>query len=271
MSLTPKKILITGGASGIGRAVSAHFLENGWVVGTIDRNQYPVTDTAREYHFTGDLRDRNVISHAIEKFSIIKGSWEIVFCNAAVAHSGYFFDVPWDCHEEMVDTNLTSYLYLLHQSICKLRHSRSPLIIVSTSIASMYGVPLLATYSATKLALVGLVEALSIELEPFAIRCIYINIGRVDTPMQNKIKFWQKDRQNRTSWKPLLLPELKKNTAYYALQSPVDIGPLLLSAYSQRNGGNLFFPPVLRKYFAISRLIPAFIRRFRKKYMEKML
>ncbi|KAH8747731.1 hypothetical protein F5883DRAFT_721213 [Diaporthe sp. PMI_573] len=165
-----KKALITGGDSGIGRAVAILFAMKGARVAIV---YLPSEEEDAQHTRSQDVADR--VAHAL-------GGIDILVNNAAFRHGGgEIFNISNEQWSTTFKTNIDSYFYLTKQV---LKHLASDGIIInSASVDSYIGVPSRLDYAASKGAVVAFTRALSNELVKKGIRVNAVASGPVWTPL----------------------------------------------------------------------------------------
>jgi short-subunit dehydrogenase len=188
--MSKKSILITGAASGIGRETALFFAKNEWFVGIFDVNETGLksleSDIGVSNCFAGfmDVTDSESVQNGIDAFaSKTGGRLDVLLNNAGILKFGLFENVPIKNHLQIVDVNIKGCLNCIYYCLPYLKKTADARIINLSSISSLYGVPELAVYSATKHALSSMTEALDIELEPYGIKVCDIKPPYVRTPM----------------------------------------------------------------------------------------
>jgi len=188
--MNKKSILITGAASGIGRATALFFAEKGWYVGLADINaaDLAVLDSSigpgNCCSMTMDVTDPESVASAFAVFAEkTGGAMDVLLNNAGILEFGRFGKVPLEKSLKVVDVNFKGCLNCIHYALKYLKKTPGARIINMSSASSIYGVPDLAVYSATKHALSGLTEALDIELEQYGIAVCDIQPPFVNTPL----------------------------------------------------------------------------------------
>jgi len=182
-------IFITGAASGIGRATAELFHRNGWFVGGYDLDAAGLEDLAALLGPDGttdvlDVTDKEAFDTAMASFGEhTDGRLDLLFNNAGIAVGGMFDDVPFEKSVATVNVNLIGVLNGVHAAIPLLKETSNSLCFTTSSSASTFGTPGLAVYSATKYAVKGLTEALSIELARYGSRAADVMPGIIDTPL----------------------------------------------------------------------------------------
>jgi len=192
-STKPRTIFITGAASGIGRETALLFSQRGWRVGAVDIDEAGLARLASEIGqteetrcWTGrlDVRDYAAWQERIREF----GAWsawhlDVLFNCAGIMRMGPFAETPIQEHVRTVEVNVIGVLNGIHASLELLRATKDSHVVTMGSASGIYGVPDLATYSASKFFVRGLTEALNVELERDGITVTDLMPLYVDTPM----------------------------------------------------------------------------------------
>ncbi len=185
-----KSIFITGAASGIGRATARLFADGGWFVGGYDVDVEGLEALATELgaeHCTIrclDVTDREDYARALDEFAgATGGRLDVLFNNAGIGRGGFFDQQSFDDVMAVVNVNLIGVLNGIHLASDLLKATPDSLCFTTSSSSATYGVPRIAVYSATKHAVRGLTEALSIELGRCGVRVADTLPGLIDTPM----------------------------------------------------------------------------------------
>ena len=193
-----KKVLITGCSSGIGKEVALTLAQEGFEVVATVRHPEKAKDLAGHTHLWVEKAD--VLSY-IEKEDdlgrIVKqyGSFDIVICNAGVMLGGFLEDLKMDEIQRLVDTNLMGVIYTIKAVLPDMIERKSGKIILLSSLAGRRGTPLMSCYDATKFALEGLAESLSLELAPYGITLHLVEPGCVQTDLYRQGAMKQSRRQ----------------------------------------------------------------------------
>jgi NADP-dependent 3-hydroxy acid dehydrogenase YdfG len=183
-----QSIFITGAASGIGRATALLFAGNGWFVGAYDRNAEGLKVLADEIGAADvvtsvlDVTDKAAFEAALASFSAeTNGRLDLLFNNAGIGRGGPFDQQPFEDILEVVRVNLIGVLNGVHSALPLLKATPGSLCFTTSSSSATYGMPNIAVYSATKHAVKGLTEALSIEFRAFGVRAADTLPGLIDT------------------------------------------------------------------------------------------
>ncbi len=187
------KVVITGGASGIGFGLAKAFAAGGAQVHIADANPAAAAEAvAAIAGLTATVADvaapdgaDRTLAEAQTRF----GGLDVLVNNVGVAGPTGGIETYADADiERTLDVNLKSHFYFAGRSISLLRASRrNPAILAMSSVAGRLGYGLRTPYVATKWAIVGLVKSLAIELGPQGVRANAILPGIVEGPRMDKV------------------------------------------------------------------------------------
>jgi NAD(P)-dependent dehydrogenase (short-subunit alcohol dehydrogenase family) len=183
-----KSIFITGAASGIGRATALKFAGGGWFVGAYDVNAAALETLLAEIGPDNgvigalDVTDKPGFEAALAAFGAeTGGKLDMLFNNAGIGRGGAFDQQPFEDILALVNVNLIGVLNGIHSALPMLKATRNSMCFTTSSSSATYGMPNIAVYSATKHAVKGLTEALSIEFAAFGVRAADTLPGLIDT------------------------------------------------------------------------------------------
>jgi NAD(P)-dependent dehydrogenase (short-subunit alcohol dehydrogenase family) len=181
-------ILITGAASGIGAATARLFHQQGWQVGLLDINHQALAALAGElgnvWHAELDVADPAAVKVALAEFCALHGGQlRLLFNSAGILQCGHFEEIELAEHARIVQINVQGTLNMLHAAFPYLKATPHAQVINMSSASGLYGVPHLASYSASKFAVRGLTEALDLEWAKYGIRVGDLMPPFVSTPM----------------------------------------------------------------------------------------
>ncbi|MCP3933766.1 MAG: SDR family oxidoreductase [Actinomycetia bacterium] len=190
-----KSIFITGAAGGIGRATALLFHSQGWFVGCYDIDSKALDVLCEELGtrcVAGvlDVTDKHAFDDALAHFATCtEGHLDLMFNNAGIAFAGYLDDVPFEKVRSMVEVNIMGVLNGIHAAIPLLKRTAHSLCFTTSSSAATFGAPGMAVYSATKYAVKGLTEALSVELARYGSRAADVSPGIIDTTLWDGVRY----------------------------------------------------------------------------------
>ncbi len=186
--LKSKKVLVTGGASGIGHATAARFLEEGCAVCVIDRDADNRARVARELPnlagvIDADVSDIQQVRRAFDEAVDQLGSVDVLINNAGISIRHDFLEITQQEWNEVLAVNLTGIFNMAQTAARHMMKKGSGVILNTASTAGSIGYPHYADYSASKGGVIGLTLSMALELAP-VVRVNAISPGYVLTPMQ---------------------------------------------------------------------------------------
>jgi NAD(P)-dependent dehydrogenase (short-subunit alcohol dehydrogenase family) len=164
-----KVILITGGSSGIGKAVGEYLHQKKYTVYGTSRNPSNYQGSTSFPLLALDVTQPETIHRAVHDVMEREGRIDVVINNAGVGITGPVEETPMDEIKKAFDTNLYGPLEVIKAVLPYMRKEKKGLIINVTSIAGYMGLPYRAIYSASKGALELVTEAYRMEIAPFGI------------------------------------------------------------------------------------------------------
>lgn len=181
-------ILITGAASGIGAASARIFRARGWRVGLLDMNGEALQRLAGELGDAWwrelDVTDATAVRDAVADFAGSgDGRLRLLFNCAGVLRFGRFEEIPVADHARLLAINVQGLLNCCHAAFAYLKATPGAQVLNMGSASGLYGVPEMASYSASKFAVRGLTEALELEWRRHGIRVADLMPPFVRTPM----------------------------------------------------------------------------------------
>jgi NAD(P)-dependent dehydrogenase (short-subunit alcohol dehydrogenase family) len=167
-----KVVLITGAASGIGRACAEHLAARGHVVYGGDRREATYAKPVRPLMM--DVNDDLSVEGAVSRIITEEGRIEVVVNNAGFGIAGAIEDTSMEEARAQLETNFFGPLRVTRAVLPQMRSQGSGMIVSVASIGGLIALPFQGLYSASKFALEGLSEALRMEVSRFGIRVILL-------------------------------------------------------------------------------------------------
>lgn len=168
-----KVVIITGGSSGIGKALAAEFGAQGSKILVTGRNPYDLEKTVEDLSakgitivgFRGDVGveedNKRMAEEAITKF----GTIDVLINNAGISMRALFEEADVEVIKKVMNINFFGVVYATKYCLPEIIRNKGSVIGIS-SIAGFRGLPGRTGYSASKFALNGFLEALRLELSP---------------------------------------------------------------------------------------------------------
>jgi meso-butanediol dehydrogenase/(S,S)-butanediol dehydrogenase/diacetyl reductase len=186
--LKDKRILITGGASGIGAATAARFLEEGARVCVLDRDAQGCDHIRRELPglaeaIIADVTDLMQVEAAFAEAVRLMDGVDVLVNNAGISIRHKFLDITPEEWEKVLSVNLTGVFYVAQTAARHMWERGSGAILQTASTNGLVGQPFYADYNATKAGVIALTKTMAVELAP-KVRVCAVAPGYVLTPMQ---------------------------------------------------------------------------------------
>ncbi|MFO6451386.1 MULTISPECIES: SDR family oxidoreductase [unclassified Aeromicrobium] len=181
--------VVTGAASGIGRAIAHRLGAAGWSLGLIDVDADGLAETAEGlgpvHTEVADVRSAEDVDHAVAAAAQALGPVDGLACAAGVLVPGGLRDTRPSDWQQHFDVNTTGILHCLQAVEPRLRDGAA-VAVVGSNAARVPRTGMLA-YSASKAATAALVRAAGLELAARGIRCNVVEPGSTDTAMQRDL------------------------------------------------------------------------------------
>ncbi|MGW5650394.1 SDR family NAD(P)-dependent oxidoreductase [Streptomyces humi] len=174
------RALVTGGASGIGRATADLLAERGAQVAVLDLDPSAVAKPL--LGFRADVTDDTSVRAAVTSAAEALGGLDVLVNNAGIGAQGTVEDNDDDEWHRVYDVNVLGMVRTARAALPHLRRSRHAAIVNTCSIAATAGLPQRALYSATKGAVYSLTLAMAADHLREGVRVNCVNPGTADTP-----------------------------------------------------------------------------------------
>ncbi len=233
--LKDKRVLITGGARGIGAATASRFLEEGARVVVLD-----IDDEARQRiedklpSLSGtvgaDVSNHEAVTQAFNELDKLLGGLDVLINNAGISIRHTFMEITPEEWQRVMDVNLNGMFFVAQQAARKMLENGNGVILNMGSTNGMMGYPFYADYNASKAGVIELTRSMALELAP-TVRVNVICPGYILTPMQ------------KAEYTPELLRECESKIPLGRLGQPEEVAALfafLASDDAQYITGQIF-------------------------------
>ena len=186
--LKNRRVLVTGGASGIGAATAARFLEEGSAVCVLDRDPKGREQIGRDLPklagvLAGDVSRLPEVCAAIEEAVRLMGGLDVLINNAGISIRHSFLDITPAEWDKVMAVNLTGVFYVAQAAARYMMQHDGGVILQTASTNGLVGQPYYADYNANKAGVIELTKTMALELAP-KVRVCAVAPGYVLTPMQ---------------------------------------------------------------------------------------
>jgi meso-butanediol dehydrogenase / (S,S)-butanediol dehydrogenase / diacetyl reductase len=186
--LKGKRVLITGGASGIGAATAARFLQEGSRVCVLDRDANAARTIRQQLPelaavLQADVTSLAQVQEAVENSVKEMGGLDVVVNNAGISIRHKFLDITPEEWDKVLAVDLTGVFYVAQTAARYMMANTGGVILQTASTNGVMGYPFYADYNAAKAGVIELTRSMALELAP-KIRVCAVAPGYVLTPMQ---------------------------------------------------------------------------------------
>lgn len=228
--LKGKTAIVTGGATGIGRAIAGALAAHGVRIVLADLNLDAAKKAAAELGpgalaFGLDVSKRAEVERSFALIEKSVENYDILIANAGVSTMNRAIDITDEEWDFNFAVNIKG-VFLTNQAAVRyfLKTARKGVIVNTASLAAKVGAPLLAHYSASKFAVLGWTQALAREVAPNGIRVNAVCPGFVKTSMQDREVAWEAQLRGLTPEQ--VIKEYVAQTPLGRLETPEDIAGL---------------------------------------------
>ncbi|WNG82567.1 SDR family NAD(P)-dependent oxidoreductase [Mycobacterium sp. ITM-2016-00316] len=170
--------VVTGGGSGIGRAIAQRLGADGYRVATLD-----LTASADDFSFAADVTDRAQVDAALDQIREQLGPIAILVNSAGLDGFKQFTDITFEEWQRVINVNLHGVFHTVQAVLPDMIEAGWGRIVNISSSSTHSGVPFMSHYVSAKSAVNGLTKSLALEYGQFGITVNAVPPGFIDTPM----------------------------------------------------------------------------------------
>lgn len=195
--------IVTGGSSGIGKAIARNLSLNGACVAIFGTNAERGNQVAQEIQqeagdcacrfYQVDVADTNAVEKAVQQVIENLGAVSILVNNAGITRDQLLMKMKEEDWNRVLDVNVKSCYNVSKPLVRSMMKARKGMIINISSVVGLMGNPGQVNYAASKAAMVGFTKALAKELAPKNVLVNCIAPGFIETPMTDKLSVSQKE------------------------------------------------------------------------------
>jgi len=180
--------LVTGGGSGIGRALSLELALRGSKVHVTDLNSEASKSVAAECGDSAsfeclDVCNAEAVKKCVNDLYKKNGRIDFIFNNAGIGGGGEVYDIPLEVWDKVIDINIRGVINGVHAAYSIMVKQGHGHIVNTASAAGLTPIPLLTPYVMSKHAVVGLSTSLRAEAAPFGVKVSVLCPGAIETPL----------------------------------------------------------------------------------------
>ncbi len=177
-SLKGKKVVVTGGCSGIGKSIALTFMQQGAEVHVIDLHESTEPLPSKIHFHQADITDLEVVEQIATRLTSI----DILVNNAGIPQIGNLEKTSPADFQRIFDVNVKGAYHCMYAFIPHMVKQKSGVILNMASVAASVGIPDRFGYSMTKGAIKSMTQSVAKDYINQGIRCNCISPGRVHTP-----------------------------------------------------------------------------------------
>ena len=186
--LKAKRVLITGGASGIGAATAGRLLDEGAKVIILDNNEEALAEIKSELPslsgtIQADVSDPDAVTRAFDELDGLVDGVDVLINNAGISVRASFVDITPEQWRRVMDVNLNGVFFVAQAAAKRMLAGDGGVILNMGSTNGIMGYPFYADYNASKAGVIELTRSMALELAP-AVRVNVVCPGFILTPMQ---------------------------------------------------------------------------------------
>ena len=218
LGLKDKRILITGGARGIGLAAASRFLEEGAQVVILDKDREGCDRLAQERPelkgtIVADVSDPNSVAQAFDELDDMLDELDVLINNAGISVRHPLLDIRAKDWLQVMEVNLNGVFFVAQQAARRMLKGKGGVILNMGSTNGLMGYPYYSAYNASKAGVIELTRSMALELAP-QVRVNAVCPGFILTSMQ------------KAEYTPELLQAFQKKVPLGRLGKPEEVAAL---------------------------------------------
>ncbi|WP_190275167.1 SDR family NAD(P)-dependent oxidoreductase [Collimonas fungivorans] len=231
-SYAGKRVFVSGGSQGLGRAIALQLARDGAHVCVAARGLDALAQTVAEMRQAATGRDTVLIARnvdvtdpaAVELVAAdavaALGGLDLLICNQGFAHAGQVHELPVKDFKQLIEVNYLGHAYLCRAFAPHFMQQKAGTVVMVSSVLGYLSTYGYAAYSASKWAIVGFAEGLRQELGLYGVQVKVVYPGTIDTP----------GLAQENADKPKVVWEIESNNAFNVVRSADEVARRLLIA-----------------------------------------
>ena len=266
MNILGNIILLTGGSAGIGRATAEYLMRQGYTVYAASRrgseNVEDPFSGGRIIGLCADVTDKNSLDVAVSRIIEEQGELSAVICNAGNGIAGSVEDTSLEEARYQMETNFFGVFNTVQACLPVFREQKHGKIIAISSVAAIAPIPFQGFYSASKSAIMLLMQSLSMEMKPYNVKCTCILPGDVKTDFTASRKYTEASELPGSAYTEAM------RTAVQTMEKdeqngmkPIVIAKAIHKVLKKKNPGHVVVPTFTYKLLClIMKLVPTSLK-----------
>lgn len=230
-----KVVIVTGSASGIGKATCEFLVSKGYIVygGDIQVEKNKYLDSIGGHSLTLDVTKEDEIKAGIDRVIKEQGRIDVLYNNAGFGIMGTAEETSMEDAHKQMEVNVFGYARMIQAVLPYMRQQKSGRIINTTSMGGRIYFPLASWYIASKHALEGWLDCLRLEIKEFGIDVVIIEPGFINTDFYNVSGSYGKKYSQNTAYNHLFEPIMKAKPL--KMSEPIVIAKIVEKAITAKH------------------------------------
>ena len=262
MNILGNIVLITGGSAGIGRATAEYLMRQGYTVYAASRrgseNIEDPFSGGRIIGLCADVTDKKSLDNAVSRIIEEQGELSAVICNAGNGIAGAVEDTSLEEARYQMETNFFGVFNTVQACLPIFRDQKHGKIIAISSVAAVAPIPFQGFYSASKSAIMLLMQSLSMEMKPYNVHCTCVLPGDVKTDFTASRKYTEKSKLPGSAYTDAMhaaVQTMEKDEQNG--MKPIVIAKAIAKVLKKENPGHVVVPHITYKLlYLLIKLVP---------------
>ena len=266
MNILGNIVLITGGSAGIGHATAEYLMRQGYTVYAASRrgseNIEDPFSGGRIIGLCADVTDKKSLDNAVSRIIEEQGELSAVICNAGNGIAGAVEDTSLEEARYQMETNFFGVFNTVQACLPIFRDQKHGKIIAISSVAAVAPIPFQGFYSASKSAIMLLMQSLSMEMKPYNVHCTCVLPGDVKTDFTASRKYTEESKLPGSAYTDAMhaaVQTMEKDEQNG--MKPLVIAKAIHKVLKKKNPGHVVVPTFTYKLLClIMKLVPTSLK-----------
>jgi NADP-dependent 3-hydroxy acid dehydrogenase YdfG len=262
-----KIAVVTGAASGIGKAISGKLIENGCKVHMLDINKEQLNLSASEFGESAvphvlDAVDYSAFKEVVASITTSDSKIDFVFNNAGIAYAGEMTGYSIEAWNKILDINVRGTVNCVQLIYPIMKEQRSGHIVNTSSLAGLIPSGLMVPYATSKYAIVGLTRSLKVEADLFNVNVHVLCPGVVETELLDNSHPQDMPESSRIKAREYLTKITGKPVS-------ADVFAALALKEIEKKKEVIFYPKKVKEIWNFSRFFPKNLSKLARKAVKE--